>query len=95
MDPALLAKTTTQFNSYCANGKDPDFNRRTASMGAVDNAPFYALPLYVGGPNTHGGIAVNARREVVSWDDKPVPRLYSAGEVSSAFKYVYQSGGNL
>ena len=58
-------------------------------------APFFAIPLYPGGPNTKGGLRSNARREVLDWDDQPIPRLYTAGEISSVFQFVYQGGGNL
>jgi succinate dehydrogenase/fumarate reductase flavoprotein subunit len=64
-------------------------------MGPIDKPPFYALPLYAGGPNTKGGIAANAEREVLNWEGKPIPRLFTAGEISSALKFVYQGGGNL
>ena len=48
-----------------------------------------------GGPNTNGGLACNAKREVLDWNFKPIPRLYAVGEIASALKYVYQGGGNL
>ncbi len=32
---------------------------------------------------------------LLDWDDTPVPRLYSAGELSSVFQFVYSGGGNL
>ena len=64
-------------------------------MGPVEKPPFYALPLYPGGPNTKGGLRANGRCQVLDWDDRPIPRLYSAGEISSVFQFVYQGGGNL
>ena len=64
-------------------------------MGPVAKPPFYAIPLYPGGPNTKGGLRANAQRQVVDWDDEPIPRLYTAGEISSVFQFVYQGGGNL
>ena len=64
-------------------------------MGVVRKPPFFAIPLYPGGPNTKGGLRSNARREVLDWDDNPIPRLYAAGEINSAFQFVYQGGGNL
>jgi 3-oxosteroid 1-dehydrogenase len=95
LDVDALAKTISDYNSYCAAGKDPEFGRTPATMGAVDQPPFYALKLYAGGPNTKGGIDANAKREVLDWKGKPIPRLYSAGEISSVFKFTYQAGGNV
>ena len=79
----------------CAQGKDEEFGRRLEAAGVINKPPYYALPLYAGGPNTKGGISANAKREVLDWQGKPIPRLFTAGEISSAFKFVYQGGGNL
>ena len=68
---------------------------KARTLGPIEKGPFYALPLYPGGPNTKGGIMANARREVLDWEGKAIPRLYTAGEISSALKFVYQGGGNL
>jgi len=95
MDSAGLVKTVARFNELCKKGKDEDFNRRPDTMAPIEKGPFYALPLYPGGPNTKGGIAANAKREVLDWSFKPIPRLFTAGEISSIFKFVYQGGGNL
>lgn len=49
--------------------------------------------LLLAGPNTKGGLAANAKREVLDWDLKPIPGLYAVGEIASALKFVYQGGG--
>jgi 3-oxosteroid 1-dehydrogenase len=95
IEPANLAKAVTRFNELSAKGKDEDFNRRANTLGPIEKPPFYALPLYAGGPNTKGGIAANAKREALDWTGRPIPRLFTAGEISSALKFVYQGGGNL
>ena len=95
MDAALLERTVESWNAYCAAEHDPDFARDPGTMGPVAKPPFYAIPLYPGGPNTKGGLRSNGRREVLDWEDQPIPRLYTAGEISSVFQFVYQGGGNL
>ena len=95
MVPANLARTVSRFNEFCKSGKDEEFGRKSGTLGPIDKPPYYALPLYAGGPNTKGGIAANAKREVLDWQGKPIPRLFTAGEISSALKFVYQGGGNL
>jgi succinate dehydrogenase/fumarate reductase flavoprotein subunit len=95
MEPETLAASVARFNAFCAEGRDADFDREPESLGPVVAAPFYAIPLYPGGPNTKGGIRANARRQVLDWEDRPIPRLFTAGEISSAFQFVYQGGGNL
>ena len=95
MDAATLAETVEGFNSYCAAGEDAEFGREPESMGPIETPPFYALRLYPGGPNTKGGIDADGQRRVLNWEGKPMPRLYTAGEISSAFKHTYQGGGNV
>lgn len=95
MDASTLVKTIARYNELCAKGVDEDYNRLPKTMGAVETAPFYAMKLYPGGPNTKGGLDADANRSVLDWEGKPIPRLYTAGEISSVFKFTYQAGGNL
>jgi succinate dehydrogenase/fumarate reductase flavoprotein subunit len=95
MDAKTLVETVKNWNSYCATGKDLEFDRLATSMGPIEKPPFYALPLYPGGSNTKGSIDADATRHVLDWDYKPIPRFYTAGEMSSVFKFTYQAGGNI
>lgn len=90
-----LKATISKFNKYCAAGEDKDYGRTPDTMGPVDTPPFYAMKLYPGGPNTKGGIDANAKRQALNWVAEPIPRLYTAGEISSVFKFTYQAGGNI
>lgn len=95
MDVAALTAAIERWNGYCREGHDPDFEREPGTMGPVSEPPFYAIPLYPGGPNTKGGLRADAQRRVLDWDDRPIPRLYAVGEICSVFQFVYQGGGNL
>lgn len=95
MVPANLVEQVTRFNKFCDDKKDADFGRRPATLGKIEQGPFYAMPLVAGGPNTKGGLLADADRRVLAWDGTPIPRLYSVGEIASALKFVYQGGGNL
>ena len=95
MDADTLAETVATFNSYVAAGEDLDFGRDPDMMGAVETPPFYAVRYYAGGPNTKGGIDADAQRRVLDWEGNPIPRFYTAGEISSVFKFTYQAGGNV
>lgn len=90
-----LVKETQKFNRFCDEKKDGDFGRRPVTLGKVEQGPFYAMPLVAGGPNTKGGLLIDGHHRVVDWNDKPIPRLYAAGEIASVLKFVYQGGGNL
>ena len=95
MDAAALHEAVETWNRYCEARHDPDFEREVGTMGPVSEPPFYAIPLYPGGPNTKGGLRADAQRRVLDWDDRPIPRLYAVGEICSVFQFVYQGGGNL
>lgn len=108
MDTERLVATVAHYNDYiCAEGVDDQFGRTStkkdpltgevvdAGFVPIAEGPFYAMPLVAGGPNTKGGLQTDAERRVVDWNNQPIPRLYSAGEMSSVFKWVYQGGGNL
>ena len=95
MEPGVLEGAIAAYNAHCARGRDTDFDREPDSLGPVQRPPFYALPLYPGGPNTKGGLSVNAQRQVLDWQDQRIPRLYAAGEIASVFQFAYQGGGNL
>ena len=95
MDEKTFFESVNRFNELCALGEDEDFMRDSSSMQPVERPPFYALPLFPGGPNTKGGLRANEKRQVVDWDGNAIPRLYAAGEIASVFKFVYQAGGNL
>ena len=95
MDAETLAQAVATYNEYCAGGEDLEFARNPDTMGPVETPPFYALKLYPGGPNTKGGIDADYQRRVLDWEGNPIPRLYTAGEISSIFKFTYQAGGNV
>ncbi|QAR33927.1 FAD-binding protein [Geovibrio thiophilus] len=95
MVPENLEAAVKKFNEACAAGEDKEFGRRKVTLKPVEKAPYYAMPLYAGGPNTKGGIKCNEKRQVLEWTGKVIPHLYTAGEISSALKFVYQGGGNI
>jgi 3-oxosteroid 1-dehydrogenase len=95
MQAATLVEAVDKFNSYCTAGKDLDFGRPAVQMGPVVKPPFYAVPMYAGGPNTKGGVKANGDRCVLDMKGNPIPRLFSAGEMSSAYMNLYQCGGNI
>ena len=45
--------------------------------------------------NTQGGPKRNVKAQIVDPDDKPIPRLYSAGELGSMYSFLYNGGGNV
>jgi succinate dehydrogenase/fumarate reductase flavoprotein subunit len=107
MDPENLVMTMSQYQEMVDTGIDTAFGRSSNTINLatgeillsefqpISTPPFYAMPLVAGGPNTKGGLQADGSCHVIDWSNKPISRLYSAGELSSCFKFVYQGGGNL
>jgi len=94
MSAATLSATVNKYNADCAAGKgDTVFGRTAATMAPVTTAPFYALPLWVGGPNTQGGLQRNAKSQITDPYNNPIPRLYGNGENGSVYGFLYPTGG--
>ncbi len=89
-----LEKTVARFNQYCKEKKDPDFERRPGFMVPLDTPPYYEINMWPGGPNTQGGPKRDKDAQVLGVEDRPIPRLYSAGELGSIYGFLYEGGGN-
>jgi len=96
MSADVLRSSIEQYNTYCKKGKDADFNKPAEWLKPIDEPPYYAVKLWLGGPNTQGGPMRNLQGQVVGPDKRPIPRLYSAGELGSFYGMLYPvAGGNL
>ncbi|UMG91296.1 FAD-dependent oxidoreductase [Nocardioides sp. TF02-7] len=54
-----------------------------ATLGPIDEPPFYALELTVGALGTKGGPKVDAHARVIDLDGRPIEGLYAVGNASS------------
>lgn len=95
VDAQGLCDTVRLWNQQCADGNDPDFGRNPSSMAPIISPPFYQAPLYPGGGATSGGPKRDKDARVLDLDDRPIPRLYSSGELGSICSLRYQHGGHL
>ncbi len=94
LDPKRTAESVSKFNKYCQEGFDPELNRSPDTLSPIESPPFYGTELCMNLINTQGGPIHNARAQVIGVNDKPIPRLYAAGELGSFFGYLYQGGSN-
>jgi succinate dehydrogenase/fumarate reductase flavoprotein subunit len=95
IDPAGLEATVSKYNEYCRAGKDPDFKRRPEYLFPVATPPYYAAELALTVTNTQGGPKHNGKAQTLNKDNKPIPRLYTAGELGSFFGFLYPGGSNI
>lgn len=73
---------TTYDNFYMWG--DTDFEAPYRTLGAIDQAPFFAVKMEAGALGTAGGPKTNANAQVVDWNGDPIPGLYAAGNAMSA-----------
>jgi 3-oxosteroid 1-dehydrogenase len=109
VEPGALAETVNQFNQGAAAGRDPDFQRGVSqynrhlgdhahkpnpSVGPVDAAPFYAVPINPGDVGTMGGVVCDEHARVLDQDDEPIPGLYATGNMAATvFGRTYPGAG--
>ena len=91
--PDALEETICAFNEGCAQRAD-ELGRGKDWLRPIKTPPFYASELCEPLINTQGGPQHDAKSRVLDWNNKPIPRLYAAGELGSAFYPYYQASGN-
>ena len=95
VDADTLEASLARWNELCATKNDVDFGRPAGTMMKIQRPPFYAGELWPVVSNTQGGPEHDAKQRIIDVEDKPIPRLYAAGELGSAWGHLYMSGGNL
>lgn len=95
IDSRVLEETIGRYNRCCTTGEDPDFGRAKEWLVPLATPPYYATELCEPIINTNGGPKRNAWSQVLNKNDKPIPRLYAAGELGSFFFPLYEGASNL
>jgi 3-oxosteroid 1-dehydrogenase len=110
MEPGALEATVDRFNGFVAKGRDEDFGRGnneydawlgdkyhkpSASLGTIEEGPFYAIPVYPGDVGTYGGVVTDASARVLREDGTPIEGLYATGvSTASVMGGVYPGAGS-
>jgi len=98
MDSDVLAATVTTWNSDCTAGADSQFGRPASALAPIETPPFYAMPIWPGGPSLYGGPARNASCQIIDAKGNPIPRLYGVGEsgnLAGGFLDVMTNNGQI
>ena len=90
-----IAETIANFNFFAENGKDYACGRAAEFMRPFDGKKYYAKYVYQGLLNTQGGPKRNVNAEILDVNGKPIPHLYSAGEMGGITACMYQGGTNV
>jgi 3-oxosteroid 1-dehydrogenase len=99
IEPTTLRSSVERFNEFARNGVDEDFHRGenpwdlawadpehgpNPSLGTLEKAPFYAVPVYPSAVSTRGGLRIDtSARVLAARDGKPIPGLYASGNCSN------------
>ncbi len=95
VDETRLAGTIATWNDQVARGCDDAFGRRPETMMPIAEPPYYFGRVYPMVINTQGGPRHDTLQRIVDPYDRPIDRLYAAGELGSLFGHLYMAGGNL
>jgi flavocytochrome c len=82
MPAAALQSTVADYNrNIVENRPDPMGKPLDTSLQPLSSPPFFAIRLWPKVHYTPGGIGINSKAQVISTRNKPIPRLFAAGEV--------------
>ena len=110
IDAAGLKTSVNQINACAETGVDPDFQRgvtayqqnigdpawpgKNPNLGALTQAPFYAVRLYPGDIGASTGLVTDADARVLGENDQPIAGLYAVGnDMHSIMGGVYTGPG--
>ena len=92
------AKDTNDFDPTCKDGLSTNGLNLPKSNWAtrIDEPPYEAYPTTGGITFTFGGLKINTKAQVIGTDWRPIPGLFTCGEmVGGLFHYNYPGGAGL
>ncbi|MBI2185418.1 MAG: FAD-binding protein [Thaumarchaeota archaeon] len=95
MQVNTLQDTIRRFNESANGEKDDEMGRRRETIIPLMTPPFYSIKIWPCLVSTHGGPKRDSEGRVLDAYGKPIPRLFSVGELGSLWGSVYQGGGML
>ena len=89
-----LSETVQKYNTFVEAGKDGDFEKpKNLLKSKIENRPFHAVWVQLLVHDTCGGLAVNARSQVLDIYGKVIPGLYAGGETVGGMEFVGMNRG--
>ncbi len=91
-----LEETLATYNGYCADGKDPEFDRIPEDLHPLaEEGPYYAVEIWPSLVNTQGGPRRDMRGQIYDVEGNVIPHLYGAGECGVWWGNTYPGGCNV
>lgn len=81
-----LVKTVSDYNDFCHEGRDHEFNKEKADLVPIEDGPYYIGRLDNSNLVGLGGIGENNNFEVINENFNAIPGLYATG-ADSTMKY--------
>ena len=92
IDPAVAKVSIEQYNKYQKDGSDPDFGRKF--MARSLKFPLYLVDTSPAIHHTMGGVGITPEAQVRDENDKIIPGMFAAGEVTGGVHGANRLGGN-
>lgn len=107
VDAAGLKATVQRFNGFAKTGKDLDYHRGESAyaryfgdpkvkpnscLGPIEQAPFYAIPIWPGDGSTMGGVLIDEHGRVLRSDGAPISGLYATGNSAASLIGPHYAG---
>lgn len=83
----VLAESVRSYNAGCAAGSD-EFGRNPETLVPLGDGPYYAIELAPSMIYTIGGLTTDDWGRTLNWNNEPIPRLYSAGNIGNSSIYL-------
>jgi flavocytochrome c len=78
-----LKHTVEQYNSYVVERIDKEFGKQILpDASPIFAPPFYCIRTWPKVHHTMGGVQINQKAQIIDINQRPIPRLYAAGEVT-------------
>jgi len=78
-----LKITIKKYNGYVKNKLDEEFGKQILPDALpLSTSPYYGIRTWPKVHHTMGGVQINTRAQVIDINQRPIPRLYAAGEVT-------------
>lgn len=93
IDKNTMVETVNSYNKAVADKVDSEFNREDLPR-QLNEGKVYAIPVTPAVHHTMGGLKINTNAEVLNKDEKVIPGLFAAGEVTGGVHGGNRLGGN-
>jgi flavocytochrome c len=83
LDESVFTDEIRKYNQFVVDREDSDFGKMiTDDMKPIVHPPFYVMRMWPKVHTTLGGLKIDTQARVLNMDDRPIEKLFAAGEVT-------------